>query len=315
MKYAIISDIHGNMPALQEVLNDAKQLCVDAYIFAGDYIGDLPYPNEVVSTIRNLKNAYSIAGNKEDYLRNLVREDQANWIHDQFAMIYWNFKELTPDNLEYLINLPDVETIEVGAYQKILVAHASSQFFSGTKLQNLSSSKYREKFERKQFTHNEYLEYSSELLSGDSNLMEKISTISEDLILFGHSHVQWYAQLGGKTVINPGSCGLPLDFNADVAYTIAEFTDGQWEVVDRRVPYDIEDTINYTKNTSLYQNAKVWCNVAFEEMRTGKDEITFFFMHVHEVANGQTSQTFPYSNEIWSLAAKMWFEKSRYLFK
>lgn len=49
MKIAIISDVHGNYPALLAVISDAIRNNVDQFIFVGDYIFDLPYPNEVQS--------------------------------------------------------------------------------------------------------------------------------------------------------------------------------------------------------------------------------------------------------------------------
>ena len=42
MKYALISDIHGNLPALQATMADAKRRGVDCFVFLGDYIGELP---------------------------------------------------------------------------------------------------------------------------------------------------------------------------------------------------------------------------------------------------------------------------------
>ncbi len=82
MKYAIISDIHGNLPALNAVLEDARNHDVEAYMLVGDYYCDLPYPNEVVDTIRNLENAYVIKGNKEGYLNNLAKTDQSEWVFE-----------------------------------------------------------------------------------------------------------------------------------------------------------------------------------------------------------------------------------------
>jgi len=52
MKYALISDIHGNIDALKAVLADAKRNNVQHYIFLGDYCIGLAYPNEVLNCIR-----------------------------------------------------------------------------------------------------------------------------------------------------------------------------------------------------------------------------------------------------------------------
>lgn len=63
MIYAVISDIHGNYPALKAVVSDAKTKGAEAFLLLGDYIRDTPTPNEVVDTIRNLPNCTAILGN------------------------------------------------------------------------------------------------------------------------------------------------------------------------------------------------------------------------------------------------------------
>lgn len=54
MKYAVIADIHGNMPALRAVLEDARQQGAQAWLLAGDYCVSAPWFNKVVSCIRSL---------------------------------------------------------------------------------------------------------------------------------------------------------------------------------------------------------------------------------------------------------------------
>lgn len=77
MRYALISNIHGNMQAFNAVLEDAKYKSIDRYIFLGDYSMCLPYPNEVVELIRSIENKYVIKGNQENYLDILVKQDQS----------------------------------------------------------------------------------------------------------------------------------------------------------------------------------------------------------------------------------------------
>ena len=52
MKYAIISDIHGNYPALQAVMEDMKGQCISGFIFVGDYCISGPWPDECIDAIR-----------------------------------------------------------------------------------------------------------------------------------------------------------------------------------------------------------------------------------------------------------------------
>jgi predicted phosphodiesterase len=123
MRIAIISDVHGNYPALLAVINDAIENKVDSFIFAGDYIFDLTYPNEVTELIKSIDNAFIIKGNKENFLEQLASEDQRNWHHNQMASVYQTFKELKPDNLSFLLNLNVNCTIPLPYHGTIYVTH------------------------------------------------------------------------------------------------------------------------------------------------------------------------------------------------
>ena len=53
MKFAVISDIHGNYPVLKAVFEDFKMRGITKYIFAGDYCLSGPYPDECLTALRN----------------------------------------------------------------------------------------------------------------------------------------------------------------------------------------------------------------------------------------------------------------------
>lgn len=67
MKYAVISDVHGNLDALEAVLSDAARQHADVYLFTGDYCLSLPFPEQVVRRIAGLKHACVIRGNEEQW--------------------------------------------------------------------------------------------------------------------------------------------------------------------------------------------------------------------------------------------------------
>ena len=83
MRYAVISDIHGNKPAFDTVLADAKQQGIDDFIFAGDYCLSGPFSDECISTLREIENKVMIRGNEERYLENLIGKDQSKWTDGQ----------------------------------------------------------------------------------------------------------------------------------------------------------------------------------------------------------------------------------------
>ena len=88
MRFAIISDIHGNLPALNAVLEDADNNNIENFIFAGDYCLSNPYPNECIQRIRCLDKKHIIRGNEEKYLENLVDKDQKTWTDGQMQISY-----------------------------------------------------------------------------------------------------------------------------------------------------------------------------------------------------------------------------------
>lgn len=59
MKYALISDVHGNYPALSAVLADAEKANADRLVLLGDYYICMPYPNQVIETLKNLRTRLS----------------------------------------------------------------------------------------------------------------------------------------------------------------------------------------------------------------------------------------------------------------
>ncbi|QUH28499.1 metallophosphoesterase family protein [Vallitalea guaymasensis] len=310
MRYAIISDIHGNLHALQAVLKDIRESNIDKYIFVGDYFGDLPYPNEVTDIIKVLNKKYIVSGNKEGYLTNLQENNKDEWIHNQFKVLYWNYKELRKDNLDYLLQLPEKKIVCQDNTKKILILHSITSLFKETKLDLLTSSKYAERMDKFNFEHEDYLKYVKNIILTDKKLMKKLESIDADIIVFGHTHIQWYININGKILINAGSCGLPLDLKTTAPYTILDISSNRIIIEEHRVKYDIQNLIEEFKKSMLYEYAKGWSNIVIEELRNGRDEITFFFRYVIEVAKNHGSHSWPIENEIWNKAINSWFERN-----
>jgi predicted phosphodiesterase len=304
LKYALISDIHGNLHALQAVIADAEEQGVQKYLFLGDYIEDLPWPNEVVETIQKLKDSIVIRGNKEDYLANLQKENQAEWVCEQFAPIYWNYRELRPENLEYLISLPKVNEIIVENGEVITLSHSSKIFYQKPKILPFHSSYYLTRMSEKPFTHQEYLEFSCESVLEHSETVSELKKFQKGIHCFGHNHLQWFMQINDTWHINPGSCGMPLDFNTKAPYTIIEPRKDGWIIEERRVSYDINKTIEALKASELYKSAKIWSNIMIEQLQTGGDIIGHFLHYVDKVAYKFNFYSRPVSNEIWSYCAE-----------
>jgi len=320
MRYCIISDIHGNINALEAVLQEAHKQNIDEYIFLGDYYGDLPYPNEIPMKINELSKQYPvhmIKGNKEDYLIELHTSNKKKWIHKQFHSLYWNYNELSDDHLQFYMNLPNEKTVKykdfMGKDTSILLVHSIKSRIQNTKFRDFSSSKFAERYDLAPFSHEEYLENIMETIAKDQQLQSDLMGIDENIILCGHSHIQWHATYDDKLIINAGSCGLPLDYDTSAAYTILEVNESNAEenynVFEQRIQYDRKSLILRTKESSYYDYAKDWCDIVFKQLDTGRDEIFFFFEHANEIALSIGEDRWPLTEFVWTQAIATWREK------
>lgn len=151
MKYAVISDIHGNLPALEAVLEDAEKNGADSYIFAGDYCISNPYPNECISRIRGISDKYIVQGNEEKYLEKLVGQDPATWSDGQMQVTYWAYQNISAENLRYLLNQP-VRIRLTCQNRTIYLSHKSSDFIGDCEYKNWGTAqvarRYGDSFKR-----------------------------------------------------------------------------------------------------------------------------------------------------------------------
>lgn len=305
MKHAIISDIHGNMPALEAVLEDAKKMGVDEYIFLGDYCLSSPFPNEVVNAIRNMTHAHVVGGNEEDYFDTIINQEENAWINGQYSTLYWGYNSMTNDNLNYLSSLPKELNIQDSS-ASIRAFHCSKTYFNGTKVEEFTNNNYSKNYRKKTFTREEYINIINNTLSNDDNLKQVLTKIPDGIYTFGHTHVQWHMQIENKLLINPGSCGLPLDCLPGASYTIIDISKNNWQVLERRVQYDIEKATDNLLKSELYQKAKVMSSIVIDQLRTGLSQIHGFFEFINDYANEINDTIRPYSQETWNNAYEIW---------
>lgn len=103
MRYGIFSDVHSNLEALEEVLNQLSGEAIDQYLVCGDLVGYGADPGECLSKIRSLKAAV-IAGNHDWAVCDLFEPVSFN--QDALLAVQWTSKELSPDDKAYLKSLP-----------------------------------------------------------------------------------------------------------------------------------------------------------------------------------------------------------------
>jgi len=305
MKYAIISDIHGNRHAFEAVLADANAQGVDMYLLIGDYASSFPYGNDVATAIRNLEPATVIRGNGEGYFINLQGRDPQELTHEQFKLVYWSYRNLSPENMEYLVNLPETAVVTDGG-TNIHLAHAMGLFFRSPRVEPFHSCCFKAMMEAEPFTHVEYLARARAALLACPEALAEIHAMPKGIYLFGHNHLQFHMQYEGRLFINPGSCGEPLDWDTRAAYTLLTVDGDKWDVAERRVMYDLCLVAEGLETSGFAAYAPAWSEVMKLDLLTGKDYFMQFVMHVMETGRKMGETGPPVSNNAWAAAVATW---------
>ena len=309
MKYAVISDIHGNHPALLKVLEDARKKGVDGYILAGDYCLSGAWPNDCIETMKALPDKQIIRGNEERYLENLIGKEQSNWTDGQMQISYWNYRNIQTENLEYILSLPQALDFECNGV-KVHVAHASDTFIGEYEFRKFGPGVLAKKYADVDVSEKILRDDIQKILDNDPEFQDKIRELEEGVYIFGHSHVQWSYKAKDRNLylINPGSCGLPLDGVKDsIPYCILTISDtGMVELEEIRVTFDMMEYVEKLKMTTQYMEANVWTKVISKELLTAKEHIFFFLQFVEQYAKNIGDSRRPFSVETWEAAYEAW---------
>lgn len=233
MKIAVMSCIHGNMAALEAVLQDIKQEKCQKIYSLGDLVGYGPYPNEVVETLRQL-DIPSVQGCwDEDIVEGLnacecsypsmLAEKRGKLAHE------WTNQQIKPENREYLAQLP--HTLKV---DNLCFVHGSPQ------------------------SNHEYLLAEMDAFTA----LERVLSTDAEVLFCGHTHIPYIRTLDAgqlqvkvsqpddeqsfefttplKRIVNVGSVGEPRHGRPNATYAIYNTETG--EIKLREVAYCYQAT-------------------------------------------------------------------------
>jgi predicted phosphodiesterase len=306
IKYALISDIHGNFPALKAVILNAMENKVDSYIFLGDYCIGLAYPNEVMDYIRSIESGYVVSGNEDEAFINLASATPDELPKGQYEAGPWVYNVLSERNRSYLCGLPQEIIIKKDNRPPVFAFHKPHRYFSGTSPCSINPQYFAEGMDDKKFDCESYHTHSNAILNCDTDLHSIISKLENGVYIFGHTHIPLCWEREGKLLINPGSCGLPLDFNRDASYGILEWTGSCYKATLKRVTYDVNAAINHTKKSNYTKEVKVWAGVITKELETAREQATPFIRFAEKYASGIQDKVRPFCPETWYSAYKAW---------
>ncbi len=224
MRYALISDIHANLPALDAVLSDIDARAdTDAVCHLGDLVGYSSHPNEVVARLAD-RGISGIAGNYDstvatDYKHCGCKSETPR--QEELAHISYEFtrRTVTAETKRALAALPfSIELRPLGGHAsgpRLVLVH-------GTPTLNTL--------------------YWTEDRSDDFclKMAATVGLRAGDVIAFGHTHKPWHRSADGIHFVNTGSVGRPKDGDWRAGYVRLTLGDGPAEVEFVRVAYDVD---------------------------------------------------------------------------
>ncbi|MEP6495061.1 MAG: metallophosphoesterase family protein [bacterium] len=237
MRYALISDIHANLPALRAVLDDiARRGDVDATYHLGDLVGYAPWPNEVVDVIRR-EAIPGVAGNYDstvatDYKHCGCRYEDARQEALSHLSYAWTREHVSLATKAWLGTLPfRIDIRPSGGH----VAGPTVTLVHGN--QTLNTVYVTE-------------DRSDEFLE---KMARSLGATAGDVVAFGHTHKPWHRVVGDVHFVNTGSVGRPKDGDSRAAYVRVTVADQIVNVDIERVEYDVDQAANAIIGSALPQ--------------------------------------------------------------
>lgn len=218
MKVGLVADAHGNVFGLAAALEQLELAGVHEILFAGDVVGYHPFVNETIAALRDSP-ARAVKGNHEAMLLGDIAADA-----ERLAVYGLDHAQrvITADNLEWLRGLP--ESLQLTLDGVLFSVYHGSPWAPLT-----------------------------EYVYPDHEGFDRFQAMPPGIVVLGHTHRPLHHVVGGVTIVNPGSCGLPRDGVSGAAYAMVDTETG--DIVQERVSYDdrmLDATLmNATETTPL----------------------------------------------------------------
>jgi predicted phosphodiesterase len=203
---AVLSDIHGNLAALEAALKEIKRHKPDRLLICGDLVLNGPRPREVVQRVRELDGAGALVvqGNTDIAVADFDFTAAFPWLEEvpaaQRAAAEWAHEELADEDLDYLRRLP-AERRLWQADTLLLACHASP----GSQTNGLPAD------------------------LDPAVTVERVTRTDARVVACGHTHVADVRELGRKLIVNPGSCGYAFDGEASACWALLTLPEAEAE--------------------------------------------------------------------------------------
>jgi putative phosphoesterase len=217
MKIGLISDIHGNFAALEQVIGELKSEGVDIIVNAGDNAGYSSRHEDCVKLLVD-ENIPGCMGNYDEAVGfdrpvcGCGESDDEALMKMRAASLKWTRENASTGTKKYLSLLPQKLEITAGN-TRILAVHGG-------------------------------LDTLNEIITKDEDgKMESVAEkTSAEIVVMGHTHTPFFKKISGKIFVNPGSVGRPVDNDPRASYCLLRIN-GNIQIELRRTIYDVEGNI------------------------------------------------------------------------
>ena len=223
MRFALISDVHANLPALEAVLADIGRRGLEHVYHLGDLVGYAPWPNEVVALLRE-KSVVGIAGNYDstvatDYQHCGCRYEDAKQEELSHLSYEWTKRHTVSVTRSALASLPfRIDLRPQGGHTAgptVILVH-------GTPTLNTVY-----------WTEDRPADFCLRMAS-------VAGARAGDIVAFGHTHLPFHKEIEGIHFINTGSVGRPKDGDWRAGYVLLDVGPSRVAVEFLRVDYNLD---------------------------------------------------------------------------
>jgi putative phosphoesterase len=223
MRVAALYDIHGNLPALDAVLEDVRRAEVDHVVVGGDVLPG-PMPRETLTCLLDLDIPVTfIHGNGDRVVLAQMAGEDITEVPEQFReVIRWTAQQLDPEHERSLAGWPPTCQVEIRGLGEVLFCHATPR--NDTEC----------------FTR----------VTLEERLVPVFAGVNVPVVICGHTHMQFDRMVGRVRVVNAGSVGMPfgepgaywllLGPDVQLRHTAYDFTNAAQRIRDTKYP-QVED--------------------------------------------------------------------------
>lgn len=239
---AVLSDIHGVLPALDAVLAQPDVAAADLIVVTGDHASG-PQPTAVLERLQSLGDRVVLVRGNAD--RELVALARGETVEIPDEVTPWAAEQLSPEHVDLLAHLPHPLTLEIEGFGPVVFCHGTPRDDEEVVLVDTRLERWAEVF---------------------ADLPREVQTV-----VCGHTHMPFTRLVDRRLVINPGSIGMPYGRPG-----------GHWALLHdgaatlHRTDIDIDTAISLVIAESDYPQREDWANYFLRAEVSDAEALTTF---------------------------------------